>query len=98
MLEEPESEIKVEFEVGGREVRLGIPDDADEDEVAAISAAISTAVESRELDQEEKVVSLDRWKMSARCSMVNANETRVPFDEGLEDMSGWKLASRSDRF
>lgn len=85
---------EIVYEVGGRQLLLGLPEDADESEVAAISAAISAAVMERKEAEKEREIEIDPWKMSGRLNV--STDSRVP--KSLRGTDGWKLSSRRDRF
>ncbi|MDY6764174.1 MAG: acc operon protein [Halobacteria archaeon] len=85
---------RIVYEVGGREIVLGLPEEADESEVAAISAAISATIRDREGEEKDEEREIDPWKMSGRLNI--STDSRVP--KSLRKTNGWRLSSRRDRF
>ncbi|XGI83328.1 hypothetical protein ACEU6E_08600 [Halorutilales archaeon Cl-col2-1] len=79
----------------GRRIKLGIPDHADDEEMAALSAAVSALISAQETEEEEEEEEVDSWKMSGRYATVGERGKKTP--KGLT-ASGWKLSSRADRF
>jgi hypothetical protein len=80
---------------------LSIPDDARDDEAAAIAAAVAAHLRDGELaaaaaasdaddDRDE-----DRWGFAARIDRLHRRRVRVPVDAPTDP---WTAAGRSDRF
>ncbi|MDY7082156.1 MAG: acc operon protein [Halobacteria archaeon] len=77
---------------------LDIPDDANPHEVAAITAAISKHIADKrneDGDDEEKV---SPWTMSGRYSLVVDKKVRTPAGVRKQNLDGWTLSGRADRF
>ncbi|RLM63071.1 hypothetical protein [Halorubrum sp. Atlit-26R] len=80
---------------------LSIPDDAGDDEAAAIAAAVAAHLRDAELaaaaaasdgveGREE-----DRWGLAGRIDRLHRRRVRVPADAPADP---WTAAGRSDRF
>jgi hypothetical protein len=78
---------------------LDIPDHADEDEAAAIAAAISTHLSrlQRAAEEGETADSWDgrRWAFAGRLHAVSGTARRVP---ETAPRDAWAAAGRRDRF
>ncbi|WP_424013590.1 hypothetical protein ACOZ35_10775 [Halorubrum xinjiangense] len=80
---------------------LSIPDDAGDDEAAAIAAAVAAHLRDGELaaaaaasdadDGREE----DRWGLTDRIGRLHRRRVRVPADAPADP---WTAAARSDRF
>jgi hypothetical protein len=74
---------------------MSIPDDADEDEAAAIVAALSTYLQEQE-SESEAVPSWDgnRWQFAGRVNELQRREVRVPTEAPTD---AWTASGRTDR-
>jgi hypothetical protein len=78
--------------------RLDIPDDADEEEAAAIAAAIAAHLRDRErAEQEETEETWDgkKWSFAGRLQATRGHSGRVP---DAAPTNAWAAAGRADRF
>ncbi|WP_255195501.1 acc operon protein [Halorarius litoreus] len=71
-----------------------VPDDADEEEAAAIVAALTTYL--NEADEEDEVPSWEgaRWQFAGRVSALQRREVRVPSSAPRD---AWTASGRTDR-
>jgi hypothetical protein len=80
-------------------MRLDIPDDADEDEAAAIAAVIRSHMRAQEASAEEEDVepewSGNRWRFTGRVNSLQNRMVRVPTDA---PRNAWSAAGRTDRY
>ncbi|QLD84814.1 acc operon protein [Natronomonas halophila] len=79
-------------------MRLDIPDDADEDEAAAIAAVIRSHMRAQEETEEEDVEpewSGNRWRFTGRVNSLQNRMVRVPTDAPRD---AWSAAGRTDRY
>lgn len=75
-----------------------IPDDADEDEAAAICAAIAAHIRDQELAAQEAAEESwegKRWTFAGRLKATGRAPGRVPQNAPTD---AWTAAGRSDRF
>jgi hypothetical protein len=83
------------------ERELAIPDDASEDEAAAIAAAVSAHMRDQELAAAAAAAATEetwqgkKWTFAGRVDALQGRTTRVP-DGSPTD--AWVAASRVDRF
>ncbi|WP_178918339.1 acc operon protein [Natronomonas gomsonensis] len=76
-------------------MRLNVPDDADEDEAAAIAAVIRAHVNADGDDDEETTDWNDRrWRFSGRVDSLQGRRIRTP--AGAPD-DAWSAAGRTER-
>ena len=80
---------------------LSIPDDARDDEAAAIAAAVAAHLRDGELaaaaaaSDGEEGREEDRWGLADRIDRLHRRRVRVPADAPADP---WTAAGRSDRF
>ncbi|QKG92765.1 hypothetical protein EXE43_00935 [Halorubrum sp. SS5] len=80
---------------------LSIPDDARDDEAAAIAAAVAAHLRDGELaaaaaaEGTEDGRDEDRWAFAGRIERLHRRRVRVPADAPADP---WTAAGRSDRF
>ncbi|QWC18810.1 hypothetical protein [Halorubrum sp. 2020YC2] len=80
---------------------LSIPDDAGDDEAAAIAAAVAAHLRDGELAAAAAASGADdgrdedRWGLAARIDRLHRRRVRVPADAPADP---WAAAGRSDRF
>ncbi|GAA0725849.1 hypothetical protein J2744_001030 [Halorubrum trapanicum] len=80
---------------------LSIPDDAGDDETAAIAAAVAAHLRDGELAAAAAAADADdgrdedRWGLAARIDRLHRRRVRVPADAPTDP---WTAARRSDRF
>jgi hypothetical protein len=80
--------------------RIALPDDADEEEAAALVAAIGAHVRSQELaaavaaSDDEETWEGRRWSFAGRMRALRGRDVRVPMDAPVD---GWAAAGRTDR-
>ena len=81
---------------------LSIPDDARDDEAAAIAAAVAAHLRDGELaaaaaaeDGADDGRDEDRWGLAGRIERLRRRRVRVPADAPADP---WTAAGRSDRF
>ena len=80
--------------------RLGarVPDDADDDEAAAIAAALGSYLADRERStaaSESATWDGKRWAFAGKIEALQGRRTRVPRTAPTD---GWAAAGRADRF
>lgn len=77
-------------------VHLDLPDDADEEEAAAIAAAIRTHLAAGERDEEPAVDWQGRrWSFAGRIDALQNRDARVPTGAPTD---AWMAAGRTDRY
>ncbi|MYL67589.1 hypothetical protein [Halorubrum distributum] len=80
---------------------LSIPDDARDDEAAAIAAAVAAHLRDGELaaaaaaSDGDEGREEDRWALAGRIDRLHRRRVRVPADAPADP---WTAAGRSDRF
>lgn len=80
---------------------LSIPDDARDDEAAAIAAAVAAHLRDGELaaaaaaSDGDEGREEDRWGLAGRIDRLHRRRVRVPADAPADP---WTAAGRSDRF
>jgi hypothetical protein len=80
---------------------LSIPDDARDDEAAAIAAAVAAHLRDGELaaavaaSDADEGREEDRWALAGRIDRLHRRRVRVPADAPADP---WTAAGRSDRF
>ncbi|SDF69677.1 hypothetical protein SAMN04488067_10764 [Halorubrum xinjiangense] len=80
---------------------LSIPDDARDDEAAAIAAAVAAHLRDGELAAAAAASDVDdgrdedRWGLAGRIERLHRRRVRVPADAPTDP---WSAAGRSDRF
>ena len=74
---------------------LSIPDDARDDEAAAIAAAVAAHLRDGELAAADDGRDEDRWALAGRIDRLHRRRVRVPADAPADP---WAAAGRSDRF
>jgi hypothetical protein len=77
-------------------MRLNVPDDADEDEAAAIAAVIRAHVNADGDDEDEETTDWNdwRWRFSGRVDSLQGRRIRTP--AGAPD-DAWSAAGRTER-
>jgi hypothetical protein len=80
-------------------MRLDVPDDATEDEAAAIAAVVRAHMRAQEEAAEEEDVEPEwagnRWRFTGRVNSLQNRMVRVPTDAPRD---AWSAAGRTDRF
>jgi hypothetical protein len=80
-------------------MRLDIPDNADDDEAAAIAAVVRAHMRAQEEAADEKDVepawSGNRWRFTGRVNSLQNRMVRVPTDAPRD---AWSAAGRTDRY
>jgi hypothetical protein len=79
-------------------MRLDIPDNADDEEAAAIAAVIRSYMRAQEEAEEEDVEpewSGNRWRFTGRVNSLQNRMVRVPTDAPRD---AWSAAGRTDRY
>lgn len=81
----------------GTDHRLEIPEGATEDEIVAITAAVSTMLTTQPIEQddgvpEQRTSTINAWTFAGRCA-TTGRKSRSTRSIGCTD--AWKLASRT---
>ena len=78
-------------------MQLNIPDDADEEEAAAIVAVVRrlTAEAEAKAAGGDPITPRDRWQFAGRIESLQGRRVRVPREAPHDE---WSAAGRTDRF
>lgn len=78
-------------------MRLDIPDDADADEAAAITAVVRMLLAEAETEAacDGESTSPDSWRLAGRIAALQTRRVRVPRDAPRDE---WTAAGRTKRF
>jgi hypothetical protein len=80
-------------------MRLNVPDDAEEDEAAAIAAVVRAHMRAQEAAADEDDVEPEwagsRWRFTGRVNSLQNRMVRVPTDAPRD---AWSAAGRTDRY
>ena len=78
-------------------MRLDLPDDAEDDEAAAIAAAIRAHVAAGEADDDEagRAWAGEKWTFKGRVDGLQNRRVRVPTHAPTD---AWTAAGRTDRY
>ncbi len=80
-------------------MQLHIPDDADEEEAAAIVAVIRRLTAEAEAEAKaangDPITPRDRWQFAGRIESLQGRRVRVPREAPHDE---WSAAGRTDRF
>ena len=76
-------------------MRLDIPDDADADEAAAITAVVRTLLAETEVAGDGDSASPDSWRLAGRIEALQNRRVRVPRDAPKDE---WTAVARAERF
>lgn len=71
-----------------------VPEDADEDEAAAIVAALSTYLREQDTDEEAPSWEGKRWAFAGRIAALQGRTVRVPTDAPTD---AWAASGRTGR-
>jgi hypothetical protein len=72
-----------------------VPDDADEDEAAAIVAALSTYLREQAAESEDAPTwAGKRWQFAGRVTALQQRDVRVPTEAPTD---AWTASGRTDR-
>nr|WP_279528915.1 acc operon protein [Halospeciosus flavus] len=82
------------------DVTIDLPDDADEDEAAAIAAAVQAhladvAAAAAAAEEEAETWEGERWSFAGRVEQLQGRSVRVPENAPTD---AWSAAGRSERF